>query len=180
MKPLKNNIKKILLITTNYEFFYRRKFFYRNLESLKIDNVSVSNFDNINDFFTKFDIIKLKFLHCNFTYNNIKISLSKNNNGIELGLHTINSSGFDILNNLPNFINILNIEYPLVSNNIFYLDNVLSNLPPLLEKISIKIPPIYQYKKIKDYESNGYLNALFGIKIPYGCMVEVDLLDIKY
>lgn len=169
----------VIEICSNDEFF-NDNIQYENISIINISNVSINDFSSISNFFNKIDYSRLKKLCCAFSYRDITLLISKNNNKIKFGIYTINKYVLNILSNLPNCINELYIECPIISDNNFYLNNSLTNLPILLEKIVIKIPSQYYWNELKDYETHGYLNVLFGIKIPYKCVVEVSILNKIY
>jgi hypothetical protein len=173
----------VIEICSNDEFF-NENIKYENINIIKISNVSIDDFSLISNFFNKIDYkidySRLKKLRCAFSCRDITLLISKNNNKIKLEIYKINNYVLNILSNLPNFINELHIECPIISDNNFYLNNSLTNLPILLEKIIIKIPSQDYLNELEDYENDGYLNVLFGIKIPYKCIVEVSILNKIY
>ncbi len=177
-KPIlrKNNV---IEICSNDEFF-NDNIKYENINILKIFNVLVKDFSSIINFFDKINLSYLEYLYCSFRCRDILLLISKNKNKIKLEISTVNNYVLDILSNLPNFINELYIQCPIILDNNFYLNNSLTNLPILLEKIIIKTPGQHYWNELKDYENDGYLNVLFGIKVPFTCVVEVFILNKIY
>ena len=60
-----------------------------------------------------------------------------------------------------------------------YLENNFGNLPYSLKKIKF----VYKETKlseIKNLEQNGKFNVLFGIKIPFGCDVQINCENNDY
>ena len=173
---------KNLEIGNNSEFSFYTQYRYVQLESVKINNVKI-NFNKFLKFMDNLNIEHVNTIKCNIRCNFMAISLVKYNNIVKLRLRSIDKSIIHILNNLPNYINILVIEYPEIHNNNFFLDTAMTNLPPSLKKIVIKLPSSF-FQNINDdigyYQKRGYLNVLFGIKNPYKCIIEVDISKNRY
>jgi len=179
-KPL--YIHNYLEINSNKSFFNYSQFRYTQLKSLKIINVSL-HFKDLFNLLDNYSIERLDKMNCDIECDLVSVLLNKHNNTTTLELCNVNRTAINILNNLPNYINILQIQYPTVSCGDFYLNKSMTNLPPSLQKIILQLPFLKEnniYSTIANYERSGYFNILFEIKRPHECIVQIDISGVKY
>lgn len=180
-KPL--YIGKTLEIVSNEQFFYYVTFYYTQLKSLKIKNVSIHFLDFFN-FLDNFHIEELEVMECSIACDLVSVLLTKHNSIIKLELFNVNNSVIHILNNLPSYINTLIVNCHEISDGDFYLDQSMTNLPLGLQELTIKLPDLSKSinlcSTIQHYEQYGYFNVLFGIKCPYSCIIIIEVLNKKY
>jgi len=148
---------------------------FLNINIINTEIIIKSNYEKMIKFFDEIDVNKIDSMNCCFKCeNDINIILLKKSGLVECIIKNFNDNNLQILNNLPNFINTLSLENSLIFNDNFY--NSLKNLPITLNKINI----IYgvSLNKVEYYESLGYFNILFELKVPFDCKVEV-ITDTK-
>ena len=114
-----------------------------------------------------------------FTYNNTKMVISKNKNNFVLTIGNYDDYSIKtIINDLP-----LNIDNLIININktteTKYLENIFTNLPFNLKKLSFDYKNSYLEEIDKD-EASGKFNLLFGIKIPFGCKFMIRYENIDY
>lgn len=143
---------------------------FLNINIINTESIIKSNYEKMIKFFDEIDVNKIDSMDCCFKCeNDINITLLKKSGLVECIIKNFNDNNFQILNNLPNFINTLTLENSLIFNDNFY--NSLKNLPITLNKININYSQ--ELDKISYYKYLGYFNILFELKVPFGCEVEV-------
>jgi hypothetical protein len=77
-----------------------------------------------------------------------------------------------LVNNLPFYINHLYFGFFHHGLN---FDGVFENLPVTLKKLVINYNSYSNFKNLEECENRRYFNILFGIKLPFGCEVFIQL-----
>jgi hypothetical protein len=137
-----------------------------------------SNENNLSEII-KYFFENSNFPNYKFTYDRIDIEIKNNNSEISLLIDYYENGNIEILmNNLPQNISelIINISKDTNTKN---LENIFRNLPYCLKKIKF----IYKESKlseIKNLEQSGKFNLLFGIKIPFGCDLQINYENNDY
>jgi len=145
---------------------------YKDKEVILIENGVIDNFYEVNKFLEIIDLEKLKTLNCNFRYIDTLIKIELVFSGdIVMRLSNYNENIKDYLFNLPQQINILIFENRYVNS---FLEGCFTNLPVSIKKILFLFD-----STIETIKNTGILNVLFGVKLPFDCIVEV-LVNKKY
>lgn len=120
---------------------------------------------------------------CHFVYDGTNITINKSDDEITLRIdYYTEQSIVSIVNNLPENITILTISISDTTKTKL-LEKILTNLPFGLKLVKFDYMENKLFK-VKNIESDGKFNVLFGIKIPFNCRVVVNyentIYDVKY
>jgi hypothetical protein len=145
---------------------------YIDKQDIVIENGVIDNFYEVNKFLEIIDFEKLKTLNCNFRYIDTLIKIELVSFGdVIMRLSNYNENIKEYLLNLPQQINILIFENRYINS---FLEGCFTNLPVSIKKILFLFD-----STIETIKNTGKLNVLFGVKLPFDCIVEV-LVNKKY
>ena len=142
---------------------------YPDIETLIIRERIINDYMIINNFLEKINLNKLKILDCYFLCNESEIRISLFNDMVKLKIKYCNKTVKNFFLNLPNYIEILHIDF----NHIFNLTDCFTNLPSTLKELCI----FYNYRDNKFPSNFGLFNCFFNIKKPFDCVIKISLLD---
>lgn len=137
----------------------------KGIKKLFLNKITLRNGDKLNEICKLFDLDQFEKIFFSFKFRYDYIYLTKSNGLIILGIYNFNNDIYDILTNLSIGIDILYLNIDK------YVGVQLPNLSVNLKKIIVNISD-YDDKR-EYYETNGYFNFLFNLKIPFGCKIEV-------
>ena len=153
-------------INNNQDFILENFQNYKNLESLILKDILITEYTTINKLFDTLDFTKLKTLYCNFIYITTNIQIKLVNGDVVLEIPTFDASIKTFLTNLPHNIDKININF-MISD---YLEGCFTNLPPTIKEIKIN----YSITQ-KSADDSGYYNFLFNnVRLPFGCKMIVS------